>query len=63
MPGYRDLIGTVITDVTTLNDAFENQSGLVLHTATRTLYIVAEGDETHVYWAQPLGHRASQVSK
>lgn len=52
---YRDLIGQRITDVLLLRGAFGVIAGVRISVASRSLWFVAEGDESHVYWEQP-GH-------
>jgi hypothetical protein len=52
---YSGLLGQVITDACALNNKFGTLAGLRISVPTAGIWFVVDGDESHVYWAQPIG--------
>lgn len=55
LPPFRDMIGAVVSGVATLENDNGDVAGLILETATRTLWFAVEGDEERVSWCLPTG--------
>lgn len=54
---YDELVGAEVNTVDILENEFGREAGLAIETGHRTLWFVVQCDETHVFWAYPLGYR------
>lgn len=52
---YSDLLGHRVTDARLLANQFGRVAGVRLSASGHDLWFVVHGDESHVYWVQPIG--------
>ena len=52
---YAGLIGQIVTDSCALLNEFKKVAGVRISVSTGSMWFVVLGDESDVYWAQPIG--------